>query len=78
MTIEDIKMELMNKVIKLNGTHNIFQQGEKHQCELVLIMISKLNNNNITKVRFCTECGNTKSLQGKGIIEQLCTCKTTT
>lgn len=55
MDIEQIKIELLNKVERLNGTHNIFQQGEKHQCELVLLMISKLHQPAVMK-SVCPNC----------------------
>lgn len=55
MTIDEIKTELINKVVKLEGTHNVFQQGERHQCELVLLMISKLHQPTVISA-VCNEC----------------------
>lgn len=43
MTIKQIETELLSKIVKLEGTHNVFQQGEIKQCRLVLDMLSKLH-----------------------------------
>ena len=49
MTIKQIETELLSKIVKLEGTHNVFQQGEIKQCRLVLDMLSKLHQPAVIK-----------------------------